>query len=213
MSEPPSRARRLILVALIVSAAVGLDQATKQWAVATLRGGPPEVLLSDLLELEYSFNPGSAFGMLADTPAARPVFIASCFAALLYMAWLLRRMPTAFGYGFVGLALMAGGAIGNLIDRLARVDLVRLRFHDHLPFWALIEHPREVGEAMLRNHYWADLPRHGVVDFIVIHLGADERWPAFNVADTCLVMGVSVFVLYLARHAGAILGPAAPPPP
>jgi lipoprotein signal peptidase len=139
------------------------------------------------------------------------VFIASTLAALLYVFWLVRRMPTEAPWGFAALGLMTGGALGNLIDRLVRVDDVRIRFHDRLPFDVLIEHPTRIAEALERGRDWADVPRHGVVDFIVVWLGGERPWPAFNLADTSLVVGVGLLLLVLLRHGAALTGGEARP--
>jgi hypothetical protein len=65
----------------------------------------------------------------------------------------------------------------------------------------IIEHPVELANSLLRGRRFADIPRHGVVDFIVVQYWGDKRWPTFNVADVCLVVGVSLFMLYLAKQA------------
>jgi signal peptidase II len=185
---------------------VTLDQLTKQWAYANLRGRESMSVIEGVLEFDFAFNPGSAFGMFAQVSGIRPLFIAVTLAALVYMIWLIRRMPTASRWGFVAIGLMAGGALGNLIDRLVRVDDVRIRFHDRLPFDALIEHPTQIADGITRGRSFADVPRHGVVDFIVVHLGGERPWPAFNVADSSLVIGVGLLVLVLLRHGNALTG-------
>lgn len=126
VTESPRRplAPVATIVALSVALSVALDQLTKHWAVAELRHRPSEVLIPDLLDLDYSFNPGSAFGMFSDSPLARPAFIGFTLVALAYMGWLLWRMPARPRLGFVALSLMAGGAVGNLLDRRLRIDSV-----------------------------------------------------------------------------------------
>lgn len=193
---------------------LGLDQWTKQWAFTSLRGEPATVLIPGRLELEFAFNPGSAFGMFANQPLARPVFIVVTVLALIYIGVLLWRPPgpRAIWTGSLALALMATGALGNLIDRLVRVYDARLPLGDGVPFWMIIEHPVELANSLLRNRRFVDIPRHGVVDFIVVHYWQDKRWPTFNIADMCLVIGVALFLLYLAMQArsavhGSVRGP------
>ena len=81
------------------------------------------MLIPYRLELDFAFNAGSAFGMFANQPLARPVFITITILALIYMFVLLWRLPgvQAIWNGTLALALMATGALGNLIDRLVRV--------------------------------------------------------------------------------------------
>jgi signal peptidase II len=207
----PTRARRLALFAALATISLTLDQLTKQWAHANLREGETLVVVERLLEFDYAFNPGSAFGMFAQVSGIRPLFIAATFAALAYMTWLLRRMPLETRWGFVALGLMTGGALGNLADRLLRVDQVRVRFHDHMTFDVLIEHPTRIADALDKGRSYLDVPRHGVIDFIVVHLGGERPWPAFNIADTSLVIGVGLLVLVLLRHGNALTSGATAP--
>lgn len=199
----PSQRLRLSVAALVFAVGVGLDQWTKHWAFTSLRGEPSKVLIPGRLELDFAFNPGSAFGMFADQPLARPVFIVVTVLALIYIGALLWRPPgrLALWNGTLALALMASGALGNLIDRLVRVYDARLPLGDGVPFWLIIEHPVELANSLLRARRFVDIPRHGVVDFIVVHYWEGKRWPTFNIADICLVVGVGLFLLYLARQA------------
>jgi lipoprotein signal peptidase len=192
----------LTVAALVFGLGLALDQWTKQWAFTRLRGQPAKVLIPYRLELDFAFNPGSAFGMFADQPLARPAFILITLLALLYMSALLWRLPgvRAAWNGTLALALMVAGAFGNLIDRLVRVYDVRLPLADGVPFWMIVENPVELASSVLRNRKFVDIPRHGVVDFIVVHYWQGKRWPTFNVADICLVVGVGLFVLYLVRQ-------------
>lgn len=198
------------MVALVFALALGLDQWTKQWAFTNLRGKHAKVLIPDRLEFDFAFNPGSAFGMFANQPLARPVFIIVTALALIYIGVLIWRPPArrAIWLGSVALALMASGALGNLIDRLVRVYDARVPLGDGIPFWMIVEHPVELASSLLRARRFVDVPRHGVVDFIVVQYWGDKRWPTFNIADICLVVGVGLFMLYLARQTRASASPA-----
>lgn len=202
----PNRARRFTTFGSVAAISVTLDQLGKQWAYANLRGGEPLQVFPGLLEFDYAFNPGAAFGMFAHTVGARPLFIVITLAALAYMVVLIRRMPSEARGGFVALGLMSGGALGNLIDRLIRIDEVRLRFNQRLSFDVLIEHPTRIADALAKGRSYTDIPRHGVIDFIVVHLGGERPWPAFNLADASLVVGVGLLALTLIRHGQALLG-------
>jgi signal peptidase II len=199
----PSQRLRLSVAALVFALGLGLDQWTKHWAFTRLRGEKARVLIPDRLELDFAFNPGSAFGMFANQPLARPVFIVITLLALIYIGALLWRPPGrhAIWTASLALALMASGALGNLIDRLVRVDDARVPLADGVPFWMIIEYPVELANSVARGRRFVDIPRHGVVDFIVVHYWDGKRWPTFNIADICLVVGVGLFMLYLARQA------------
>ena len=111
--RPRRRAAALGFVVALV--AVSIDQLTKVWAEATLVMGERHPLLADLLALQLAFNPGAAFSLGASaTPMITVVAIAgSAFAASL--TWRTTSLPWA-----VGLGLILGGALGNVIDRLTR---------------------------------------------------------------------------------------------
>lgn len=194
------------LFVVIAALALGLDTLTKQWAWARLRGHAPWVVLEGVLEFDYAFNPGTAFGTLAELGAARPLVLGLSVVAMVYMLVLVAKLRGASRWGSVALGLMFGGAAGNLGDRLLRRDEVRVRLPEQLDFDLLIEHPTRIADALARGRYYLDVPRHGVVDFIVVHLGGERAWPAFNLADACLVVGVGLLLLTLRRHAGLLDG-------
>jgi signal peptidase II len=210
----PSQRLRLSVAAFVFGLGLALDQWSKHWAFTSLREQKAKVLLPGRLELDFAFNPGSAFGMFANQPLARPVFIVVTVLALIYIGALLWRPPgrRAIWTGSLALSLMAAGALGNLIDRLVRVYDARLPLGDGVPFWMIVEHPVELANSLLRARRFVDIPRHGVVDFIVVHYWQDKRWPTFNIADVCLVVGVGLFLLYLARQARSGPATGAPDP-
>jgi signal peptidase II len=110
-SRPATRGR---VVVAIVAAIVILDQATKAWAVANLKDGPAAIIGNDV-ELRLSFNSGSAFSLFRGfTPVL--ALLAIVIAVVLVRA--VRRTDDT--WTLVALALVLGGAIGNLADRVFR---------------------------------------------------------------------------------------------
>ena len=204
----PIQTRRLAGAVLVIAAALAADQLSKRWAVAELHGHPRRILIRGLFEFDFAFNTGSAFGLFATIPDARWVLIATTVLGLLTMALLTWRLPgrprsaRAAWVGTIGLALMTGGALGNLGDRLLREIDVRIRIVKEVPFWLVVEHPQAYAAAVLRPRSFVDVPRHGVVDFIVVYYRPGMRWPAFNLADTWLVLGVGLLLVYMARNGG-----------
>ncbi len=100
---------------LFLSAAVvGLDQGVKAWAARVLTLGVPRPLLGDAVRLTRVHNPGGAFGLFPQHPGAfiavSAALVVALGAFLLFGRW--RRL------GSVGGALLLGGAVGNLVDRL-----------------------------------------------------------------------------------------------
>ena len=104
---------RWIALALAI---VVLDQVTKIAIQATFRPGD-ELPLLPFLSLVLTFNTGAAFSFLAGQGGwQRWFFTVVALAAAAFIVWLMRRggsRPYLWG-----LALILGGAIGNLIDRL-----------------------------------------------------------------------------------------------
>ena len=133
-----------------LSAVVTLfDQATKIVISSTFRLGE-SLTLTPFFDLIFVFNRGAAFSFLSQAGGWQRWFFV--VLALLISAWIVsmlkrhateRLMPAA-------LALILGGALGNVIDRL--------------------------------NH-------GAVVDFLSFHV-AEYYWPAFNVADSAISIGV-----------------------
>jgi signal peptidase II len=98
-------------------AVIALDQATKALILSAFRPGEEKALLP-VLSLVLAFNPGAAFSFLAGaTGWQRWLFTGVALAACVLMLWLLRRGGSR--WLSAGLALIIGGALGNLWDRLA----------------------------------------------------------------------------------------------
>jgi signal peptidase II len=115
-SVPPARRRRLV-VALVVLAAVtlGLDQATKAWALAALDEGVRRQVVGDLLGLQLLFNPGAALGIATGTTWLLTLV---AIAVVVVIVRVSRRLGSR-GWT-VALSLLLGGALGNLTDRMIR---------------------------------------------------------------------------------------------
>jgi len=101
-------------------AVVLLDRATKAWFEArTIEGWRHEVI-HNFIYLVHSQNPGMAFGALADAASTttRLILIAGSLAVVGVLAWLLVAGKTGSSLGNAGLALLLGGAAGNVADRI-----------------------------------------------------------------------------------------------
>lgn len=101
-------------------AAFTLDQATKAWALSALSDGSVIPFLPTI-QLELFFNPGVAFGIGAEVGAPMVVGLILVVAAL--VGWICVRLVRGGNpIGTVFLALAAGGAAGNLWDRISRSE-------------------------------------------------------------------------------------------
>lgn len=141
----------------IVAAVVIFDQLTKGWILKSFALYESLEVIPGFFSLTYLTNKGAAFGFLAEQTGAwrHYLFLVLGAVALVVIVVAWWRMRQSHPLYAISLPLIAGGAIGNLIDRL----------------------------------------RHGaVVDFLDVYVGT-YHWPAFNVADSAICIGVVVFLL------------------
>jgi signal peptidase II len=107
-------AGRWILFAAIGIIVVVLDQASKAWLTGRLEPGEGLIVVPDLLNVVHGQNSGILFGMLPQSaPAFALVSLVVTGLIVLYHAKAGRGIVTT-----IALALLLGGAIGNLMDRL-----------------------------------------------------------------------------------------------
>lgn len=112
-ARAPTR-RRILGVILAVVVIVGLDQLTKALAVARLSDGPIRVIGSTV-ELRLTRNPGGAFGRFQGmTPILAVAAVAVAFVLVRAVRHATDRVMV------IGLTLVLGGALGNLVDRMTR---------------------------------------------------------------------------------------------
>ena len=113
-------------IALVV---VLLDQVSKIMMSQFLLYGQSEAITS-YFNLVMVYNKGAAFSFLSDQPGwQRYFFTAVSVIASLFILWMLRRHPTQRLFCWA-LALILGGAVGNLIDRVAYGHVIDfLDFH------------------------------------------------------------------------------------
>ena len=105
----------ILLIAIIVGV-IALDQLTKWLAVIYLQGAPSFPLWQDVLHFTYARNEGAAFGMLSDQRWVFMLFSTVAIIALLVVLFYHRPKSR---YVQITLAMIVGGGIGNMIDRVA----------------------------------------------------------------------------------------------
>ncbi len=120
----------------VAGAVLALDQATKAWVLQALPGAPPLTVVPGFFDLVLSRNTGGVFGLFSGAPNAwrRLFFAAATAAALGLIAAFLRRWGRESRLLQVALSLVAGGAVGNLIDRLrfgSVVDFIDWHWRSH----------------------------------------------------------------------------------
>lgn len=116
-----SRAGWYVLGFLALSV-LALDQASKFAVEKYTSVGSLKVLVPGVLNLVHASNPGVAFGLLADspTPWLSSVLILFSLGVIALLSWLLATGRAGGWIGQFGVALILGGAAGNVFDRLLR---------------------------------------------------------------------------------------------
>jgi len=144
---------------LISGLVLVVDQISKAAILARVSPETGVPVIPGLFQLVQVKNRGIAFGLFADSssPLTFGFMILLAAAALGLVGYLLFKSKPSSRLAGIGLALILGGAFGNLLDRVAR------------------------------GH---------VVDFLDVYVGP-YHWPAFNVADSAIVIGAGMLLLDL----------------
>ncbi|MDE5615385.1 MAG: signal peptidase II [Alphaproteobacteria bacterium] len=155
------------MLAVIVGAVI-LDQVSKGFLIYLITGDIPlagpawEIVpvpylmahVTDFFNIVFTWNPGASFSLFRGLGEIAPLLIIIATGVIIgFIGYYAIRRAAASER--LPLALILGGAIGNLIDRI--------RFG-------------------------------AVVDFLDFHIGT-IHWPAFNVADICICIGVALYIL------------------
>jgi signal peptidase II len=141
---------------LVSLAVLLLDRLTKWLVAKDISLHDSITVVKRVFYITHVENRGAAFGLFNDSPSEWKIGLLVLFSivALVIVSALLWRSSHAMTASAVGLALILGGALGNLWDRLLNGR---------------------------------------VVDFLLVYIGS-YQWPAFNVADSAIVVGASLLV-------------------
>jgi signal peptidase II len=121
----------------IAAAVVAADQLSKMWIVSTYPFGTETSVIPGVFRLVHTANRGIAFGMFGSSgPAMQSVLLIVVAVIVAFVAWQLTRTGKDT-LATLGLSLVLGGALGNIVDRIARGEVV-----DFLLFFVTI-HGRE----------------------------------------------------------------------
>jgi signal peptidase II len=111
-SAAPLRLRALLIIAVVL---LGLDLLTKTIIVAELTPGDPVPIIGDFARLSLVRNPGAAFSMATGMTWLLTLVASAVVIGVIRIGRTLRSLWWAIGLGMV-----LGGALGNLVDRLFR---------------------------------------------------------------------------------------------
>jgi signal peptidase II len=142
----------------LAGAVFAVDRLTK-WIIETrVSFYDSHVVIPGFFEIVHSENQGAAFGLFSQSTSEwRSVlligFSVVALVALVVMLWRTSRLDRKTG---IALALILGGAMGNVFDRVVREG--------------------------------------GVTDFLLFYIGS-YQWPAFNAADSAIVIGSGLLLL------------------
>ena len=134
--------------------------------------GSSRPLLGDFLRLTYIENPGMAFGI--DVGGKLFFSLFSIVASIAIIAYLYRARTEGLGFR-IALAMILGGAIGNLIDRVAYGVL----FSEGPLFYGRVV---DFFDFAFFN-----------INFLGYHI---SRWPVFNIADASVTVGVILLLFF-----------------
>jgi signal peptidase II len=169
VADNNGRKRRSIILGAAAAATLLVDQ-TSKWLILSLL--PREAIISVIpgfFWISHSRNPWFLFGLgtsFLPPIAVNAIVSAATVVAVVFVLRMNRSLavePRHEGWAACAFGLILGGAVGNLVDRV---------FYSEQPFRTLL--------------------KGKVVDFLNFHLGAFQ-WPAFNGADTGLVVGIGIF--------------------
>jgi signal peptidase II len=157
-TTPGATMSKAAFVALVAGGVVVLDQLSKWYVRRAMPLYDSVPIVDGFFSITHARNPGGAFSLFAGaSPAVRvPFFFVACTAAIGVLIYFLRQIPANQRWLLFAVAGVLGGALGNLIDRVA------------------------YGQ---------------VTDFLLVYW-RQYQWPAFNVADSFISIGVTILVAH-----------------
>ncbi len=158
------------LFAVVVSVSVFLDQVTKYLARDAMKLRERIEVIPGFFNLTHQENPGAAWGILGDSEYRLVFFSIITLVAFVVIIGYFRKLKSSDRTLAWGLSLIFSGSAGNFIDRMSPRHTVT----DFLDFYA-----------------------SGSAAPLVRKVLGSAHWPAFNVADACISVGVTLFVIHI----------------
>ncbi|NMC63146.1 MAG: signal peptidase II [SAR324 cluster bacterium] len=158
-SIQPKRGKTALRILVVIALVIVIDQITKYLAVSFLSQSNRINIIPGCFDLTLTFNKGVAFGLFSsiENNFLRHVILGIttivALAAVIY--FFMKELSDSLS-GQIAFAMIVGGAIGNLLDRI------------------------RLGQ---------------VVDFFLAYYD-EYHWPVFNMADSCISVGVALLLLF-----------------
>lgn len=165
---------RLLVISLLV---ILLDQLSKRVVVYYFQMGESTAVLGNFFRFTYILNPGGVFGSKL---GSQNFYTIISVLALIVTSWFFFKTKSSETWLRIGLCMVLGGAVGNLIDRLRFGEVV-----DFLDF----------------DFFDISLPPLKILffNFPGFHL---DRWPVFNLADSFVLIGIVLIIVHLLESKG-----------
>ncbi len=141
---------RAVVFISVLASTTGFDFGTKEWARSELAVHEPRPVVEGFWYWELAYNDGAAFSSLRGSTVLLSLL---ALGALIMLGVMAHRTRPEQHLKRIALAMVAGGAIGNLIDRIrdgAVTDFVRLRAGEHAwPIFNVADAALVIGVVLL----------------------------------------------------------------
>lgn len=164
----------VVVIGLLISI---IDQYTKWIIVTKMAYGTKYVVSEHFFDIIHARNKGAAFGMFHswDTGYRDVFFYGISILAFCFLYYFIKQIPEKHKWSTLPIGLIFGGAIGNLTDRIFRgsvVDFFSFHWYDRTLDWQIFGKVFQI----------------------------DLIWPAFNVADSAITVGVFWLLCVMSFH-------------
>jgi signal peptidase II len=170
-TKPAGKGRGFYFAALMALAAFVaiVDHVSKKFIVHHLPTGHTKTIIPGLLRISHVLNTGAAFSFLADTASPDLVLKGLIFfslAAVIIVGVLLIRSCNSITLTSIALALILGGAIGNLYDRVVYhyvIDFIEVTIiHYHWPDFNIADSAITIGACLLMIEIFRSQPEEKI---------------------------------------------------
>ncbi len=162
---------RLLIISLLV---ILLDQLSKTAVVHYFQMGESTPALGNFFRFTYILNPGGVFGSKL---GSQNFYTLISVLALILTSWFFFKTKNKEIWLRIGLCIILGGAVGNLIDRLRFGQVVDFLDFD---FFNISLFPNKLLFFIFPGFYL-------------------DRWPVFNLADSFVLIGIVFVIVHLLK--------------